>query len=54
MARIYTPTISIWILTSNNNLEIGNFGIIAVINTEEDLDHSSLNFSFIYLRKILS
>ena len=40
-------------LLQNNNLEIGNFGIIAVINTEEDLDHSSLNFKFYLFKKNL-
>jgi hypothetical protein len=40
-------------LLQNNNLEIGNFGIIAVINTEDDLDHSSLNFKFYLFKKNL-
>ena len=53
MARIYTPTIFIWILTSKNNLEIGNFGIIALINTQDDLDHSSLNFKFYLFKRNL-
>ena len=50
----YTRQLSLYgYLLQNNNLEIGNFGIIAVINTEEDLDHSSLNFKFYLFKKNL-
>ena len=38
---------------TSNNLEIGNFGIIAMINTEDDLDYSSLNFKFYLFKKNL-
>ena len=50
----YTRQLSLYgYLLQNNNLEIGNFGIIAMINTEDDLDHSSLNFKFYLFKKNL-
>ena len=49
----YTRQLSLYgYLLKNNNLKI-NFGIIAVINTEEDLDHSSLNFKFYLFKRNL-
>ena len=51
----YTRQLSLYgYLLKNNNLEIGNFGIIAVINTEDDLDYSSLNFKFYLFKRNLN
>ena len=50
----YTRQLSLYgYLLQNNNLQIGNFGIIAMINTEDDLDYSSLNFKFYLFKKNL-
>ena len=43
----YTRQLSLYgYLLQNNDLEIGDFGIIVIINTENDADHSNLNFKF--------
>jgi len=50
----YTRQLSLYgFLLQNNDIEIGDFGIIVMINTEDDLDHSNLNFKFYIYKKNL-
>ncbi len=50
----YTRQLSLYgYILQNNNLEIGDFGIIVMINTEDDLDHSNLNFKFYIFKRNL-
>jgi hypothetical protein len=50
----YTRQLSLYgYLLQNNDLEIGDFGLIVIINTENDLDHSNLNFKFYIFKRNL-
>ena len=50
----YTRQLSLYgHLLQNNDLEIGDFGMIVIINTENDLDHSNLNFKFYIFKRNL-